>query len=143
MLLKSPYQYGVTGKFLRYVVKPMVIKTLEYASDHLAEPTKDNTSGIHSHQWIELRDWWLEHEVTKRNWKVVRGLFNIIIAVCDFDLFWRERRNKAIEKIKETEWSILAEESEPRPLWWNTTTPRPHWHLGTKCEKGKCGCEPV
>lgn len=121
---KSVYQFGVVGKVVRYVIKPMVLKTFAFVYDNLEEPTIENTWHPNSHTFIEIRDDFKKHNIHNVSdkpdirGKAYLGMLNLLVAVYEFDLFYRERIDWGVKKVIASDWVTLSDEQTPRPQWW-------------------------
>ncbi len=121
---KSIYQFGKTGKLVRYVIKPLILKAFAFVRDNLEEPTIENTWHPNSHIIIEIRERFKERNIHNATTpkdlraRAYLGMLNLAIAVYEFDLFYRERIDWAVKKLRESDWITLSDEKEPRSQWW-------------------------
>lgn len=117
----SIYQYGNLGRLFQKEVKFLVVKTLEmvdylFEKGVIPEPTRENTERENTHHLIELRDKFLECEKPRGGrYKAFRAMFNIVIIVYDFDLYYTERVDWLIEKLQRIPWLFGK---KPRERWW-------------------------
>uniref|UniRef100_A0A6M3J9U6 Uncharacterized protein n=1 Tax=viral metagenome TaxID=1070528 RepID=A0A6M3J9U6_9ZZZZ len=113
------YNVGEVGKFIQYILKKDTRDLLKKLSS-FPEPTKENTDDVHVHKLIDMRDYFLSHEVEPEQDKIIKGFFNYLIILYSFDHFWWERIDEAIYYIKGMEWERKYKQESPRPRWWNT-----------------------
>ena len=118
MRASNIWNSGHLGKYIRYGVKGAVRKSLAMICDKLPEPTKENTRRANSHRLIDIRDHILSRDLEGADDKVIRGFFNLLIIVYDFDIFWRERIDRVVRLLIASGWEETEGSENPRYMWW-------------------------
>lgn len=112
------YRKSPLAKFIRYEAKGLARKLAGMWADTIPEPTKENLRHKNSHTLLDIRDEFLSKDLAVEDDKLFRGFFNQLIVVYDFDIFWRERFDRFVKLVKETDWELFEGKEEPRYQWW-------------------------
>lgn len=102
----------------------------------LPEPTKENTLLANTHWLIDLRDRFFLFESNPNREKELRALWNLIIIIYDYDMYYRERFDVVlhwlVRLVMQGLWRSSDGRREPRQPWW-----RPDRELCPNCGQDK------
>jgi len=95
-------------------LKGLVVKGLDILAS-MPELKMNDFEHYNSREFLNLRDWLLEHEKVPRQRKHYKAICNFIIMLYDSDEAYRLPMYQVIKKLKELP---LKEEELPRPELW-------------------------
>lgn len=115
---RSIFGQGKVHEVMLRSVKPLLRVLLKLILQKLPEPNKQNTVLANSHTLIDLRDKFFSLDKCTPRVQELRALWNIFIAIYDYDMLYRERFDWAFNQLKQVVWRSSDGRREPRKPWW-------------------------
>ncbi len=89
-------------------VKPLILKILEIMAERIPEPTVLNTTHkTNTLILIELRDEFFRHLQNRDRVKALRGFFNFVIILYDYDAPYRQWIDWVLTEWKKRDWQPM------------------------------------
>ena len=108
----------LTGKGRQYIIEKAKLplhKVILVVANRFPEPTRENCTQHNSIILLDIRDEFLERQANTGRRELLAAGFKIFICIYEHDIFYRQRFNWAIQKIKESNWS--PKDATPRWCW--------------------------
>lgn len=115
---RSIFSQGKVHQVVLRKLKPLLTQGLRLVLNVLPEPSKENTVLANSHTLIDLRDKFFTYENNPNRVKELRALWNLIILIYDYDLYYRERADWVLRQLFQGVWRSSDGRREPRRPWW-------------------------
>lgn len=111
------YERGPINDFILKGIKLPLRILLVNVVDRMPEPTRENTRHPNTHLLCDLREEFFRHENNKNRHKILRGVWNFLIVLYDYDAYYSDRIDWALEQWSRMDWQPRPE-GHPTKHWW-------------------------